>query len=56
MDQAAPDPSVAVDERMDRLELCMGDRGLGHGRQVITVDEVDEIYINAGTWSSGGGM
>ena len=43
MDQAAPDASIAVDERVDRLELCVGDGGLSHGRQVITIDKVDEV-------------
>ena len=43
MDQASSDPTVAIDERMDRLKLCMRDRGLGERRHVVAIDEVDEI-------------
>ena len=47
MDQAAADPAVAVEEGVDRLELRVGDRGLGHGRQVVAVEERDEILDEA---------
>jgi len=43
MDEAASDSAVAVHERVDRLELRMSDGGLSHRRQVIAVDEVDEV-------------
>ena len=37
VDEAAADPAVAVEEGVDRLELRVGYRGLGHGRQVVAV-------------------
>ena len=47
MDQAAADPAVAVEEGVDRLELCVGDCGLGHRRQVVAVEERDEVIDEA---------
>jgi hypothetical protein len=48
VNQAAADPAVAVEEGVDRLELRVGDCGLGHGRQVVAVEERDEILDEAG--------
>ncbi len=43
-DQQAPEPAVAVEERVDRLELVMGERGRDERRQVvIVVDESLEV-------------
>ena len=43
VDERPAHTPVAVDEGMDRLELRMGDGGLGHGRQVVAVHEIDEV-------------
>ena len=43
VDEAAADAAVAVDERVDRLELRVRDRRLGDGRQVVPVHEGEEI-------------
>lgn len=43
MDETPSDPATAVDERMDRLELGMGDRCLGNRRDVVPAEEIHEI-------------
>jgi hypothetical protein len=39
VDHGAPGAAVAVDERVDRLELCVGDRRLGQERHVGAGDK-----------------
>ena len=39
VDERPPDAPIAVDERVDVLELGMGDRRLRHGRQIVAKDE-----------------
>ncbi|MGB2711936.1 MAG: hypothetical protein WBC33_10500 [Conexibacter sp.] len=43
MDEATSGAAVAVGERMDRLELRMGDRRLQRDRQVVAVKERGEV-------------
>ncbi len=43
MDERAADTAVTVRERVDRLELCVGDRRLDDGREVAAVHERDQI-------------
>ena len=43
MNEHAPGPAVAVDERMDRLELGVRDRGLNYRWQVVLVAELAEV-------------
>jgi hypothetical protein len=41
--EGAPGATVAVDERVDRLELRVRNGGLCDGRKRIVVDEVAEV-------------
>ncbi len=43
MDQAPTSTTIAVSERMDRLELRMPNRSLHSYRQILTVDERHEV-------------
>ena len=43
MDERTADAPVAVDERVDRLELGVRDGRLGDGRQVVAGHEGDEV-------------
>lgn len=44
MDKATPDTAVAVVEGVDGLELGVNDRCLHNCRQVLEVDERDEVF------------
>ncbi len=43
-DERAPDAAVAVDERVNRLELCVRDCRLRHGRKPILVAKCAEVF------------
>jgi hypothetical protein len=43
VDQAAADPAVAVDERVDRLDLSVRDRRLCHRREVLACEDCCEV-------------
>jgi hypothetical protein len=43
MDEAPPCASVAVTEGVNGLELRVGERLLGNGRDVVAVHELDEV-------------
>ncbi len=43
MDKCAPGAAVAIDEGVNRLELGVGNGGLGHGRQCVVVDERTQV-------------
>jgi hypothetical protein len=55
VDEAATDATVAVAEGVDGFELGVGDCGLGDGRQVVEVDELDEVIEKRPQAASGGG-
>jgi hypothetical protein len=48
VDQGAPGPAVAVDERMDRLELRVCDCGLRDRGERILVAERAQIFEQVG--------
>ena len=53
VDEAPADPTVAIEERMDRLELGMGDRRLRDRWQIVAVGEGDQIIdqrLDVGLW------
>ncbi len=43
VDEAPSHSAVSVQEGVDRLELSVGDGGLGDPRKVISVDELDQV-------------
>ena len=43
MHECAPGAAVAVNERVDGLELGMGDRGVGDDREVVSTQERDKV-------------
>jgi hypothetical protein len=47
-DEGEPDAAVAVGERVDALELGVGDRCLGDRLDVVSVREGDEVLEQAG--------
>ena len=53
-DQQPTDPAVAIEKRMDRLELRVGESGLHHHRQVVGVQKPLQ-GVEAPISSSGGG-
>ena len=48
MDEGAPRAAVAVDEGVDRLEVGVGDGGLGQGRQIRAAGEGEEVLQRFG--------
>jgi len=45
--------AVAVDERMNGLELGIGDGGMGHGRQLVETGKVQRCSSRSTTFSGG---
>nr|WP_236565373.1 MULTISPECIES: hypothetical protein [Nocardia] len=59
MDQRATGSAVAVDERVDRLELRVRDGGLRDSGQIVAIAERDQVLHQLGYelrrwWNEGG--